>query len=116
MSAARVSYTGGSRKAGFEHAFDLLKLGCGHLFRLLSLWRQHVEILKPTHCGINLRILRGLVAGIESQNLLIGLEGRLVLSLFRLHACGMKQLCGAQLALVRHAPRSQTHARRSDYG
>ena len=99
VCGARV-FTVGSRQAGFKHAFELHQLGCGDLFRPLSLGRQHVEILKPAHCGVNLPILRGLVVGIESQNLLIGFEGRFVLSLFRLRSCGMKQLFDVQLTFM----------------
>jgi len=38
VCGARI-FTGGSRQAGFEHAFELHQLGCGDLFRLLSLRR-----------------------------------------------------------------------------
>ncbi len=114
VCGARI-LTGGSRQAGFEYTFELCQLGGGDLFRLLSLGRKHMKILQPAHRGINLPVLRGLTARVELQNLLIGLESRLVLSLFRLRSCCMKQLVDAQLTVMRHAPRSQAYASRRDY-
>ena len=115
----------GSGQSGIEYRRDFIQQGRRQIFQLAALHHGYLKVFQPAHGGIQLQIHGGRISRIDLQQVLVGLEGSLIVGADRLRPRGGKQLVDGGFARTvcaqgadphpARGSQQQTHQRRDSY-